>query len=103
MYASDVNLCPDTLPHEPKYSHLNKLHGLLAKYASTIITNPAQLATPQHLLWYNNLTHTWQKGVQQLAFVYEGTASGIAFIENECDWYVHARVTLMSFVLILCV
>lgn len=43
MYASDNNICPDTLPHEPKYSHLNRLHALIAAYADVIAYNPAQM------------------------------------------------------------
>lgn len=82
-------------PSEPKYTHLNTLHQFLAQYASDIIHSPAQLETPEHLLWYDNNTHSWQPGTQQLAFVYNASStSGIAFVENQYEGYVATRRSL---------
>lgn len=85
-YAVDVNICPDTLPHEPKHSHMNKLHVAIAQYAAAIVTNPAQVHNEQHLPWLDPATGKFEPGTQQLAFVY-GTAGsqGIAFIESQAN------------------
>jgi len=85
MYASDVNICPDNLPHEPKFTHLRRLHALLADYADVIAYNPAQMNREQHLLWYNNKTKSWQQGKQQLAFVYKTGQKQLAFVENDAN------------------
>jgi len=43
MYASDVNICPDTFPHEPKFSHLARLHSIISDNADIIAYTPAQI------------------------------------------------------------
>ena len=43
MYAVDVPVCPDTLPHEPKYSHVGRLHTILSDYAILLLENAAQV------------------------------------------------------------
>jgi len=40
-YAVDGPVCPDLLPHEPKYSHLTGLHMQVAKYAPHIAYSDA--------------------------------------------------------------
>lgn len=104
MYASDVNICPDNLPHEPKFSHLRKLHSIIADYADVIAYSPAQLnqyATPlnvalihsrllhreQHLLWFNNQTQKFQQGNQQFAYVYK-MGRELAFVESDANVWV---------------
>ena len=42
-YAQDAPLCPDLLPHEPVFSHLSRLHQVLARSASALLAHPAQL------------------------------------------------------------
>jgi hypothetical protein len=53
-YAMDNNVCPDTMPHEPKYSHLGRMHAVLARYADAIVGSPAQLNNRIALPWFNN-------------------------------------------------
>ena len=42
-YAQDAPLCPDLLYHEPVFSHLQRLHYALARSASALLAQPAQL------------------------------------------------------------
>lgn len=83
MYDADVVLCPDMLPHEPKYSHMGRFHEIIAKYADVIVNSPAQLDHPRRLEYYNEAQRRWVLGTQQIAYVYERNASGIAFLENQ--------------------
>lgn len=40
-YATDVNVCPDGLPNEPKFSHMGNLHVALRQVAPLLLgTNP---------------------------------------------------------------
>jgi len=43
MYAVDATVCPDGLPHEPKFSQLTAMHEAIASAASSIVSNDAQL------------------------------------------------------------
>jgi beta-galactosidase len=43
MYAVDASLCPDGLPHEPKFSHLAAMHHALAVVAAPLLSHTAQL------------------------------------------------------------
>ena len=43
MYAVDAIVCPDGLPHEPKFSHSSAMHAAIASVAGTIAHSPAQL------------------------------------------------------------
>lgn len=36
-YATDVNVCPDGLPNEPKFSHLGNMHAALREAAPTLL------------------------------------------------------------------
>jgi hypothetical protein len=66
MYAVDAIVCPDGLPHEPKFSHTTNLHTAVATVASQLVATDAQLGKAVSL------------GQSCNAYVY-GTA---AFIEN---------------------
>lgn len=43
MYAVDAIVCPDGLPHEPKFSHSAAMHAALASVAAEVVATPAQL------------------------------------------------------------
>ena len=43
MYAVDALVCPDTLPHEPKFSSATRLHKAIAAAAASIANEQAQL------------------------------------------------------------
>ena len=48
-----VNLQSDGLPNEPKKTHLQRLHHLLAKYADYLLDSPSQVSNKQKILVYN--------------------------------------------------
>lgn len=73
------------LPHEPKYSHMERLHTLLAEYAEEIITTAAQLNNAESLVWFNNDTQAFESGTQQMAWIYGTTGDEFIFIENQAD------------------
>ncbi|KAH3746266.1 Beta-galactosidase 5 [Pelomyxa schiedti] len=99
MYASDVNVCPDMLPHEPKFSHMQRMHVLLAEYSKVIVTTEAQLDTPVHLTWFNNKTQQFEEGTQQLAYVYGTTGNEFIFLENQADIYILSQFRGKNFTL----
>ena len=43
MYAVDAIVCPDGLPHEPKFSQSGAMHAAIAEVADQIASHPAQL------------------------------------------------------------
>ena len=67
MYASDATLCPDGLPHEPKFSHLRAMHEALAAAADDLLGHPAQL----------DKSETISGGDGAVAYVY----GDVAFLE----------------------
>jgi hypothetical protein len=66
MYAVDAIVCPDGLPHEPKFSHTAAMHSALAGVAAALLDVDAQVA--------NGVTIT----KDAKAYVY----GAVAFIEN---------------------
>jgi hypothetical protein len=67
MYAADGQVCPDGLPHEPKYTHLGNMHRALVRIAPTLLAGPAQV---------HNATRVVVKG----AGTPSTTAIGLAFV-----------------------
>ena len=43
MYAADAIVCPDGLPHEPKFAHTSAMHAALAAAAADVMAADAQL------------------------------------------------------------
>ena len=41
-YATDVNVCPDGLPNEPKFTHLGNAHAALASAAKILLEDDPQ-------------------------------------------------------------
>ena len=76
MYAADAMVCPDGLAHEPKFSQMAAMHAALAGAAPRIVGDAAQLKNAVNL----------NDGA--VAYVYGGTATGVAFIE--CTARCHA-------------
>jgi len=91
MYASDVPICPDTFPHEPKFSHLGLLHSVIKTYGNIIASTPAQLGHSESLQWFDNTTGKWENGTQQLAWMYKSAQGSVIFIENQNKDYVLTR------------
>jgi beta-galactosidase len=82
MYADDVNLHSDGTLNEPKYTHLGRLHKLVAKYADKLLEQ--DIATPQHLPWWN-VDH-WDNGTQQFAYTYaKDSPNEITFIYSSAN------------------
>jgi hypothetical protein len=69
MYAADAIVCPDGLPHEPKFSHTAAMHAVIAGAASVLLGTDAQVSTPVKMT------------KDAKAYVY----STVAFIENDGD------------------
>ena len=69
MYAVDAMVCPDGLPHEPKFSQLTAMHRAIAAVSDRIVADVAQLNQGKHLAG----------GAE--AYIYGGEAAGVAFIE----------------------
>ena len=81
-YADGVNLHADGLPNEPKKTHLQRLHMLLAKHGTVLLNVPSQINTPQPLTVFNTSVHTFVNATQQFAFAYKTDSGGVAFLEN---------------------
>ena len=69
MYAVDAMVCPDGLPHEPKFSQMAAMHSAIAKVAHVIAGDKAQL------------DHAKDLGGNAVAYIYGGESAGVAFIE----------------------
>ena len=85
-YADGVNFHSDGLPNEPKKSHLMRLHQAIATVSANVLSFPAQYQSNISLPWRSGPSEPWQKGTQQVAFVYGGTV----FIESTAAVYVQA-------------
>ena len=81
-YADGVNMHSDLLPNEPKRTHLTRLHKLIAENNAILLESKIQINNPVHLLYYNKETKKFEKGTQQLAFVYDNDAGRIVFMQN---------------------
>ncbi len=87
MYADGANLHADALRNEPKKSHLQRLHFLLAHYSDAILVSPAQIDNHRSVLVYiatNATSGKCVRATEQYAFVYwgGGKEGGVAFVEN---------------------
>lgn len=91
FYSVDSPICPDGLPHEPKFSHFNSLFTVLKQVAPAVAYAPVQLKQQQPLPWFDPSVGKFVPGTQQYAFVYssaQGHAAGVgpvAFIESVAD------------------
>lgn len=82
-YAEYVNFHSDSIPNEPKKTHMFNLHKLIQNYAEPMIEDEAQLDRGVKLPWWDASQSKWSEGNQQWAFVYKGNGGFIAFIEND--------------------
>lgn len=93
-YAAGVNLHSDTMPNEPKKTHLQRLHLILADYSDMLLSSP--IASIQSVLACSSTTGK-DAGVRQLsAFIYRNESHGVVFIENESSSTTKACVTFNS-------
>lgn len=83
MYADGVNLHSDGLPNEPKKSHLQLMHQVLAHSADILLSAPSQINNSFHLLVYDNSSKTWITGTHQIAFLYRVGSQNLSFVEND--------------------
>ena len=98
-YADGVNLHHDTLHNEPKKSHLQKLHKLLAKYSNVLLDYPSQISHKYVVEVYDNQTGRYITATQQWAYVYKGDGGALIFIENEANTTALVKVSTGLFVL----
>ena len=87
MYANGVNLHSDGLPNEPKHSHLNQLHYLIAQVSGDLLGIEAQSKYPVVLQWRFNDSQEWTNGTEQLAYEYGQTV----FIESSASLYLQTQ------------
>lgn len=80
-YADYVNFHSDSIPNEPKKTHLFNMHKLIQKYAEVIVEDEAQLEKGIKLPWWS--AGQWKEGKEQTAFEYKGKGGFISFIEND--------------------
>ena len=59
-YATDVNVCPDGLPNEPKFTHLGNMHAALASAAKILLEDDPQAnaAVPSRTRRFSSETRT---------------------------------------------
>ena len=69
MYAVDAMVCPDGLPHEPKFTQMTAMHTAIAAVSDRIVGDAAQLDQGKKL------------SGGAVAYIYGGEATGVAFIE----------------------
>ncbi|XP_062509581.1 uncharacterized protein LOC134185731 [Corticium candelabrum] len=83
MYADDVMLHSDGTLHEPKYSHLGKLHGIVSEFADLILTNPVRL---ERLPVWNSDTNMFVTGTDQWVSTF-GTPGmkSVTFLINNAE------------------
>ena len=95
-YAADVNVCPDGLPNEPKFTHLGNMHAALADAARVMLAAPPQVNRSRVLPCRTVLWHDAARKVQSgkrssgaedisctvVAYVYAHGGDSVAFLEN---------------------
>ncbi len=88
-YAADAALCPSGQRHEPKYSHYQSMHRIIASIASTIVNADTALgkASPVEV---QNKDSTWVIGAKQRMFQYDdpnapvgAQSNQVIFVEND--------------------
>eukprot|EP00936_MAST-01D_sp_MAST-1D-sp1_P001821 g1821.t1 len=93
-YATDAIICPDVLPHTPKFDHLMALHAVLSSVAGTILNDPRGAALNRSTSvvcldsdarWHSNCTDA-------LAFTYDANGKAVAFLESAADRAVKMRL-----------
>ena len=70
-YTDGVLLHSDTLPNEPKHTHLNNMHYFIASIADILVNNEAQVHNK--IMLENNVGY----------FYYSYNGKSVAFIENQ--------------------
>jgi hypothetical protein len=104
-YAQDAPMCPDGLPHEPTFSHLARLHAVLAARADALLSQPAQLRHGVLLEWYDAAAGVWKADDQNLTcFVYDttgflenaGAATGRAVRWRSAEFFLPARTMVIA-------
>eukprot|EP00484_Ammonia_sp_Unknown_P001093 CAMPEP_0197021954 /NCGR_PEP_ID=MMETSP1384-20130603/2836_1 /TAXON_ID=29189 /ORGANISM="Ammonia sp." /LENGTH=773 /DNA_ID=CAMNT_0042449895 /DNA_START=51 /DNA_END=2372 /DNA_ORIENTATION=- len=80
-YADGVNFHADGLPHEPKKSHLMKLHQILAEHNRALMETPKQYGNEQYIVPVGQT----QSNNQTFAYVYtatDGSKDQLTFLMN---------------------
>ena len=92
-YADGVNLHHDALPNEPKKTHLQQLHMLLAKYGSVLLDYPSQVNSKYRVQVFDSETGRFITATDQWGYLYKGDGGGVLFIENEANVSVLVKVS----------
>ena len=84
-YASDAPLCPSGERRQPKFDHLQRLHGLLRTYAGHLLSSPIR-AHPESVLVLDEKSGAWIVSTNKtLLFRYQNEVSTVVFVENTLD------------------
>ena len=97
QYADGVNLHHDALPNEPKKTHLQTLHHLLAKYSSVLLGTPSQVHHKYIVQVFDDKTHKYVYATHQWAYVYKNSHGAVMFLENEVNYTVMIKVGIHNF------
>lgn len=92
-YATDAIICPDVLPHAPKFDHLKALHQALSMASGALLGDArgAALHRPETVACLS-ANSTWRLNcTDALAFVYEADGEAYAFLESATDDAVTVR------------
>ena len=90
LYANDAPLCSSGQRHQPKFSHFQSLHYLMAEIASTLLSLPTALKKEQPVQIHDPQDNVWKDGTDQRLYVYAAKdtddAPGVrevVFVEND--------------------
>lgn len=81
-YANGVNLHHDTLPNEPKKTHLKTLHQVLAKYSQIMLNTALKDIHVYHVQVFDPKTKKFVTSTQQWAFDFN---TQLILLENDAD------------------
>ena len=105
-YEDGANLHSDMLPNEPKRTHLTRLHKLIGDISGILLASKIQANNPIYLQYYNGNTKKFEKGSEQMAFVYDNDAGQIVFVQNSASvevtvMYNHVSITMQPMSIIV--
>ena len=101
-YAADAALCPSGQRHEPKFSHYQSMHGIIANIASTLVNADTALGKASAVeVWSND--DKWVVGEKQRMFEYSkpnaqvsGQSDQVIFVENDEIHEVVVRIPIAN-------
>ncbi len=97
-YASDAALCPSGQRHEPKFSHYQSMHRIIANVASTLVEADTALGKEKAVEVFTK-DKRWVIGDKQRMFEYsvekekgQSESQQVIFVENDEEYEVLIRI-----------